>query len=73
MALAPCRWLVTHAIARNPLRKPRLSIRGEKLANVLLLACCYQEVSVRHLRQQQKAPMRRRFPLVFRLVSPLDT
>jgi hypothetical protein len=21
---------------------------GEKLANVLLLACCYQEVSVRH-------------------------
>src|ERR1022692_3550636 len=25
---------------------PRLSIRGEKLANVLLLACCYQEVSV---------------------------
>src|ERR1022692_1049554 len=29
------------------LRKPRLSIRGEKLANVLLLACCYQEVSVR--------------------------
>src|ERR1035438_6799730 len=27
------------------LRKPRLSIRGEKLANVLLLACCYQEVS----------------------------
>src|ERR1017187_10190398 len=29
------------------LRKPHLSIRGEKLANVLLLACCYQEVSVR--------------------------
>jgi|ERR1017187_1211375 hypothetical protein len=29
------------------LQKPRLSIRGEKLANVLLLACCYQEVSVR--------------------------
>ena len=28
--------------------KPRVSIRGEKLANVLLLACCYQEVSVRH-------------------------
>src|ERR1017187_3964826 len=39
------------------LRKPRPSIRGEKLANVLLLACCYQEVSVRQSSNGLEAPM----------------
>ena len=35
-----------HFLEHGSLRSRALTIRGEKLANILLLACCYQEVSM---------------------------
>jgi hypothetical protein len=35
-----------HFLEHGSLRSLALRIRGENLANVLLLACCYQEVSM---------------------------
>ena len=43
-----------------------LTIRGEKLANILLLACCYQEVSM----GRRAAPFRDSGPGAHRTAGP---